>query len=63
MPIPPRAKPVFPRGRIRYAFTNSLFLPGCRKKSPFFDARPCGAEKIRCFLTLDPPAQKKLVVF
>ena len=35
----------------------------CRKNPLFFDARPSDAEKIRCFLTLEPPAQKKLVVF
>jgi len=35
-----------------------------RRKNPlFFDARPSGAEKIRFFLTRDPPAQKKSVFF
>ena len=29
----------------------------------FLLERTSDAEKIRCFLTLDPPAQKKLVVF
>ena len=29
----------------------------------FLLERPSGAEKIHCFLTRDPPAQKKLVFF
>ena len=42
---------------------GNLFFIGTtlrRRKNPlFFDARPSGAEKIRCFLTREPSAQKK----
>ena len=46
---------------------GNLFFIGTnlrRRKNPsFFDMQPYGAEKIRFFLTRDPPAQKKLVFF
>ena len=46
---------------------GNLFFIGTtlrRRKNPlFFDERPSGAEKSHCFLTPDPPAQKKVIVF